>query len=100
MMRTAWVPPNQILSIPYTLPPNANAVVWVLANVPVDVFMLDGQGLAAFQSNQPFVSWGGTTGLLQHHLSLLLPWRPAWHLLIRNTSSAAANVQYELELAP
>jgi hypothetical protein len=99
MMRPALVPPNQTLSVPYTLAANANALVWVLANVPVDVFMVDPQGLEAFQNNQQFVSWGGSTGLLQHSLSLVLPWRPKWHLLIRNGANVEANVQYDLVIA-
>jgi hypothetical protein len=100
MMQPATIPANSTLRVPYTFAPNATVGIRVLANQLVDVFMVDGDGLAAFQSNAQFVSWGGSTGRREHSLSLVLPARPQWYLLIKNPSGAVAAVQYEAVVAP
>jgi hypothetical protein len=70
-------------------------MIRVVASLPVDVFMVDGEGLAAFASGQSFASWGGSTSLRDHSLSVVLPARPQWILLIKNPSPVAAAVQYD-----
>lgn len=92
-MRAVTLPPNKTLSVPYMFTPNATVWICVRSNQPVDVFMVDAEGLAAFQRNEMFVSWGGSTGRLEHSLSVFLPSRAQWNLLIKNKSTQAT-VQY------
>ena len=96
MLTTAAIPPANTLVVPYTsFPPNSIIHFRVTANQRVDVFVMDAEGVQAFNAGLQAPSWGGGLNQFQHEFTVLLQPRPVWNLVIRNTTTLPVIAQYE-----
>jgi hypothetical protein len=86
-MMTSFIAPNSTLRVPYTFPPGF-VTIRVIAQDPVRVYVVDADGLAAYTGGTPFTSYGGSPASHEarrdYALSLTLPPRAQWFLLIAN----------------
>jgi hypothetical protein len=100
MMLSAQVAPHQAIRVPYSFPPNSAIRIQVFGTLPVDVYMVDSQGLANFSTQgTPYPAWvaseGGRTA---HSIVTRLPPQPEWNLLILNRSNVPVTVNYDVTI--
>lgn len=96
-MPRAPVHQDQDLVVSYTVPRRGLVEFRVYAEAPVTTFVVDDAGLEDLANGEEEVpSYGGFHRRRIHHQELRLPFRGAWHLVIRNDGPATIEVEYEV----
>jgi hypothetical protein len=99
MMRSIQIAAGGAVRIPYTFPGYAFVLVQVVSSVPVIVYIVDADGLAAFSAGAPLQNWGSSPQAQRdHNLRVQLPPRAEWNLLIVNQYPEPALVSYDATL--
>jgi hypothetical protein len=94
-MRSADIEPKKSLLVSYSFSAETLAGVRVHANIPIDVMLVDGDGLYAFQNGKDFDSYGRFYNHTDHYWAVDLPPR-TWHLIIQNNGDVGASVKYDV----
>jgi hypothetical protein len=77
--------PNKAIPVPYPIPPSQLASVRVVADRPVNVFVVDEGGYGAYRNGQkPPRLLASSTARTEHAFQVRLPVGGQWYLLIEN----------------
>lgn len=98
IMPLTTLEPDTHLKIRYTVPRKRMIEYHVVANHPVDTYILDEEGLAEFYAGEEYIqSYGGFTRRLKHKQELGLPFGGWWYLIIKNPDQdQSVSVYYEV----
>jgi hypothetical protein len=92
----ATLKPNEGLSLKYRVPRRGLVEFVVEAERPVHTYVLDPEGLDAFNHGKTDRSFGGFMTRQRHHQELRLPFKGTWYLVILNPHDEPVAIGYDV----
>lgn len=94
------VAPRHTLEIPFVAFTVGALVYRIVAEEPIDSFVVDPLARDAYRSSRPYVTVAVTEHERMHTGQALLPYGGQWFVIVRNPTDKQVRVQAELEFLP
>lgn len=90
------LPPNTYRKLRYTTPLSQRARYWLEASGAVTTYVVDADGLWAFEQGETVPCYGGFSRRRSHAERVAFDYYGRWYLIVSNRSDHAVHVEYEV----